>query len=111
MLQERFLEDAEIVVIAYGIPSRSALKAVKDARTEGIKAGLLRLITVWPFCNEKILELAEKTRALIVPEINNGQMVREVERCSRGNTRVISLPKFADLHTPNEILNKIREVS
>jgi 2-oxoglutarate ferredoxin oxidoreductase subunit alpha len=109
--EERFLEDAEIIVIAYGIPVRSALRAVKDARANGIKAGLLKLVTVWPFCEEKILELSGKAKALIVPEINNGQMVREVERCSRGNTEVISMPRFAELHTPQEILNKIKEVS
>jgi 2-oxoglutarate ferredoxin oxidoreductase subunit alpha len=107
--EERYLEDAEIVIIAYGIPARSALRAVKDAREAGIKAGMLRLITVWPFCDEKILELAGKSRALIVPEINNGQIVREVERCSRGKTRVIPMPKFAELHTPQEIFEKIRE--
>jgi len=109
--EERFLEDAEIVVIAYGIPSRSALRAVKDAREEGIKAGMLRLITVWPFCNEKVYEMAGKTRAMIVPEINKGQIVKEVERSSKGKTMVIPMPKFADLHTPQEIFNKIREVS
>lgn len=109
--QERFLEDAEIVVVVYGIPARSALRAVKDARQAGVKAGMLRLITVWPFCEEKILELTDRVRALIVPEINNGQIVREVERSSRGKTRVISMTKLAELHTPEEILNKIMEVS
>jgi 2-oxoglutarate ferredoxin oxidoreductase subunit alpha len=109
--EERFLEDADIVVVAYGIPARSALRAVKDAREAGIKAGMLRLITVWPFCEEKIAELAGKTRALIVPEINMGQIVREVERSSKGKTRVISMPKLAEMHTPQEILSKIKEVS
>jgi 2-oxoglutarate ferredoxin oxidoreductase subunit alpha len=109
--EERYTEDADIVVISYGIPARSALRAVKDARKEGIKAGSLRLITVWPFYEEKVTELARKTRALIVPEINNGQIVREVERFAGGKTKVISLPKFGEMHNPQEILKVIKEVS
>ena len=109
--EERYTEDADIVVITYGIPARSALRAVKDARKEGIKAGLLRLITVWPFYEEKVAELARKTRALIVPEINNGQIVREVERSAWGKTKVVPIPKFAELHTPQEILKIIKEVN
>ena len=109
--EERYTEDADIVVITYGIPARSALRAVKDARKEGIKAGLLRLITVWPFYEEKVTELARKTRALIVPEINNGQIVREVERSAWGKTKVIPIPKFGEMHNPQEILKVIKEVS
>jgi 2-oxoglutarate ferredoxin oxidoreductase subunit alpha len=109
--EERYTEDAEIIVITYGIPFRSALRAVKEARKEGIRAGLLRLITVWPFHEEGIRELARKTRALIVPEINNGQIVREVERSAGGKSRVIPIPKFGEMHTPKEILKVIKEVN
>ncbi len=109
--QERETEDAEIIVVAYGSPARSALSAVKLARKEGIKAGLLRLITVWPFPDEKILEVANKAKTIIVPEINRGQIVREVERSSHGKYNVISLPKLGNIHTPYEILKVIKEVS
>ncbi|MCK4407774.1 MAG: 2-oxoacid:acceptor oxidoreductase subunit alpha [Bacteroidales bacterium] len=109
--QERETEDAEIIVVAYGSPARSALSAVKLARKEGIKAGLLRLITVWPFPDEKILEVANKAKTIIVPEINRGQIVREVERSSHGKYNVISLPKLGDIHTPYEILKVIKEVN
>jgi 2-oxoglutarate ferredoxin oxidoreductase subunit alpha len=109
--EERYTEDAEIVIVTYGIPARSALRAVKNARKAGLKAGLLRLITVWPFYGEKITELAGKTRALIVPEINNGQMVKEVERFAAGKTRVIPIPKFGEMHHPDEILKAMKEVS
>ncbi|MCK4852702.1 MAG: 2-oxoacid:acceptor oxidoreductase subunit alpha [Bacteroidales bacterium] len=109
--EERYIDDAEIVVITYGIPARSTLRAVKDARNAGIKAGMLRLITVWPFYEEKVFELAGKTHALIVPEINNGQIVREVERSARGKTKVIPIRKFAEMHTPQEIFKVIKEVS
>ncbi|MBE9492698.1 MAG: 2-oxoacid:acceptor oxidoreductase subunit alpha [Bacteroidetes bacterium] len=105
------LDDAEIIVAAYGSPARSALRAIRLARKEGIKAGLIRIITVWPFPEEKILELATKARAIIVPEINKGQIVREVERCSKGRCEIISLPKLARIHTPYEILNVIKEVN
>jgi 2-oxoglutarate ferredoxin oxidoreductase subunit alpha len=109
--EERFTEDADIVVLTYGIPARSALRAVKDARKEGIRAGLLRFITVWPFAEELVRELARKSRALIVPEINNGQIVREVERAAAGKTRIIPIPKFGEMHTPLEILKVIKEVN
>lgn len=76
--EEYFLQDAEIVLVAYGSTARSAKKAVREARERGIQVGLLRLITCWPFPEEKIMELAD--RQFIVAEVNLGQMVREVER-------------------------------
>jgi len=75
-------DDAEVIVVAFGCTARSARQAVKQARSEGVKAGLIRLITVWPFPEEPIRELAESGRVkrFIVPEINLGQLRREVER-------------------------------
>jgi len=108
-VEERELSDAEIVVVAYGSPARSAVLAVKKARQQGIKAGLLRLITVWPFPEEKILELAKQAKTIIVPEINKGQIVREVERCAKGNCEVIPISKLARIHTPDEILVVIKK--
>jgi len=102
--------DAEVIVLAYGSPARSAMSAVKKARKEKIKAGLFRLITVWPFCEEQVFSLSKKARVIIVPEINNGQIVREVERAIKGKAKVISLPRLARIHTPQDILNVIREV-
>ena len=109
-IEEKYLEDAGIAVVAYGSPARSALQAVRNARNEKIRAGLMRLITVWPFPEEEIFELSKKVDAIIVPEINNGQMVREVERCSRGQCRVISIPAYARIHEPDEILAIIKEI-
>lgn len=77
--QELFLHDAEVVVISYGIISRCAEEAVCLAREEGIKAGLLRLITVWPFPERKVRELKAK---FVVTELNCGQIFYEVERCT-----------------------------
>ncbi len=78
------LDDAEIAIISYGVSGRSSLAAVDEAREKGIKAGLLRLITVWPFPEELIESLAKKMKALVTVEINLGQIHLEVERCSRG---------------------------
>jgi 2-oxoglutarate ferredoxin oxidoreductase subunit alpha len=103
-------DDSEILVIAYGITSRSAVTAVKQARKEGIKAGLFRLISLWPFPDYLISELALENREIIVSEMNYGQLVREVERAS-GPTSVSFIPKLGENPpTPEEILNKIREV-
>jgi 2-oxoglutarate ferredoxin oxidoreductase subunit alpha len=83
-LEEYRTEDADVIIIAYGSTSRSAMRAVKEARQRQKKVGLLRLITPWPFPAKKIEALGERVRALIVPEINYGQMehiVREFARC------------------------------
>jgi 2-oxoglutarate ferredoxin oxidoreductase subunit alpha len=74
------LDDAEIVVISYGCTSRSARRAVREARQEGLKAGMLRLISVWPFPEEALRELSRSARAFIVAEMNLGQIRKEVER-------------------------------
>jgi 2-oxoglutarate ferredoxin oxidoreductase subunit alpha len=76
--EETFLDDAEVAVVAYGSTARSALSAVKKARSMGIKAGLLRLITVWPFPDEVIENVSRKVNALVVPEVNYGQVVHPV---------------------------------
>jgi 2-oxoglutarate ferredoxin oxidoreductase subunit alpha len=102
------LEDAEVAVIAYGIPSRAALSAVKKARKEGIKAGLLRLITLWPFPEKQVVELARQVKGIVFPEMNYGQLVREVERAAK-ETPVLFMPKLGeDLHRPDEILEFLR---
>ncbi|MBM3173891.1 MAG: 2-oxoacid:acceptor oxidoreductase subunit alpha, partial [Chloroflexi bacterium] len=76
------LEDADIVVCAYGITSRIAQFAVEMARNKGIRAGMLQLITIWPFADDRIRELSQQAKSFIVPEINAGQIVFEVERCT-----------------------------
>lgn len=77
-------DDADTIVVAYGSTSRSALRAVKEARRAGMKVGLLRLITPWPFPAKEIERLGSRAKAIVVPEINNGQMehpVREYATC------------------------------
>ena len=110
-IEEIMLEDAGIVVVAYGIVARAALSAVRKAREIGIKAGLLRLITLWPFPEDHTANIAKQTKAIIVPEMNYGQLVREIERSAK-ETPVVFLPKLGeDPHTPMEILEAIRRNS
>jgi 2-oxoglutarate ferredoxin oxidoreductase subunit alpha len=78
------LEDAEIVVVSYGVSARTSLAAVDEARRMGIKAGLLKLITVWPFPEGQIRSLAERVKGFVTVEINLGQISLEVERCAAG---------------------------
>jgi len=80
------LDDAEIALVSYGVSARSSLAAVDEVRQRGIKAGLLRLITVWPFPEEQLRRLAERVKALVTVEINLGQIHLEVQRCAEGRT-------------------------
>ena len=107
-VEEIMLEDADVAVVAYGIVARAALSAVRKARETGIKAGLLRLITLWPFPQKHVAKVAKQTKAIVVPEMNCGQVVREVERVAK-ETPVAFLSKLGeDPHTPKEILEVIR---
>jgi 2-oxoglutarate/2-oxoacid ferredoxin oxidoreductase subunit alpha len=81
--EEFLLEGAEVVVVAYGCSSRSALRAVKIARSRGIKAGLLRIITPWPFPAEIVETVSSKVNAIVVPEINYGQLIHPIREHSR----------------------------
>jgi 2-oxoglutarate ferredoxin oxidoreductase subunit alpha len=82
MTDQYLLDDADIVIVSYGVSSRTSYTAVDMARAQGIKAGLLRLITVWPFPDHLIKELATRVKGFVTVEINMGQISREVERCA-----------------------------
>jgi len=106
------LEDAEVVVISYGITSRVAEKALKLARAQGIRAGKFRLITAWPFPAGPLVEHTSKAKAYVVPELNLGQMVHEVERAVAGRARVLPVTHAGgSVHQPEQILNAILEAS
>jgi 2-oxoglutarate ferredoxin oxidoreductase subunit alpha len=74
------LEDADVVVVSYGITSRVAEKAINMARAQGVRTGKFRLITAWPFPAGPLAALTRHAKAFVVPELNLGQMVHEVER-------------------------------
>jgi 2-oxoglutarate ferredoxin oxidoreductase subunit alpha len=107
--QTYYLDDADIAVIAYGSESRSSLEAVRRAREEGIKAGLLKLVTVWPFHDKLIKSVAERVKKIVVPEMNLGKYVNEIERASECMAEVKSLPlNTGRMHTSDEILHSIK---
>jgi len=104
-------EDAQVVVIAYGSVARSAKRAVKEARGRGVRAGLFQLITVWPFMRLAVERLATQAEALIVPEMNLGQISREVKRVNAGRASVVTVNRVdGNLISPDEILERILEV-
>jgi 2-oxoglutarate/2-oxoacid ferredoxin oxidoreductase subunit alpha len=104
------LDDAEVVVVAYGCTARVARQAVEDLRTRGHKAGYVRLITLWPFPSNLIRNLAKQVKAFIVPEINYGQMAYEVERTSQGKAEVVLMALMGgSIHTPSEIEDAVGE--
>lgn len=106
------VEDAEILIVAFGCVARSAMRAVREARKEGYKVGLFRPIIVWPFPDEPLREIASSVKAVIVPEMNIGLMVREVERAVAGRCPVYSLTRLdSDILTPSQIVEKIKEVA
>ncbi|MBU1139596.1 MAG: 2-oxoacid:acceptor oxidoreductase subunit alpha [Proteobacteria bacterium] len=105
------MEDAEIFVIAYGSVARSALKAVRDARAEGIKAGLLQLITLFPFPRKSVDTYLRQCRVVIVPEMNMGQMSREISRINQANCRIVKHNRIdGHLINPEEILRHLTTV-
>jgi len=106
------LEDAEVVVVSYGITSRVAQRALQLARAKGIRAGKFRIISAWPFPRPHIRELAERVKAFVVPELNLGQMVHEVELAAEGKARAILVPHAGGgVHDPEVILRAIVEAA
>ncbi|MFH1930583.1 MAG: 2-oxoacid:acceptor oxidoreductase subunit alpha [Pseudomonadota bacterium] len=108
--EDYFLDGAEIVIVAYGSSVRPALRAMRGLREDGIKVGLLKLNTVWPFAEDLIRELAKKVEAFVVPEVNFGQISLEVERCSSGQalTHLIS-HAGGGIHTPKQVVEGVKE--
>lgn len=104
-------EDAEIMIVAYGCVARSARRAVVEAREKGIKVGLLKLMTIWPFARPAVEKVLQSSKIVLVPEMNMGQISREVKRVNPGVAKVFTINKVdGTIITPEEILNRISEV-
>jgi 2-oxoglutarate/2-oxoacid ferredoxin oxidoreductase subunit alpha len=104
-------DDAEITIIAYGCVARSAKRAVKEAREGGMRIGLLRLNTLWPFMRTAVEKILQTSETILVPEMNMGQISREVKRVNKGSARVLTINKVdGTIITPEEILDRIKEV-
>jgi 2-oxoglutarate ferredoxin oxidoreductase subunit alpha len=109
--EEENTDDADIIIFAYGCVARAARTAMKTLREKGVKVGIFRPITVWPFPEERLTELSKKAKAIIAPEMNLGQMVLEVERLCSKNTKIERLNKVnSEIIYPEEIIAKIEEV-
>ena len=101
-------DDCEVGIVSYGCTSRAIYEAVERAEAEGVRAGYVRLKTVWPFPEKAVKKLSDSARRIIVPEMNLGQVSREVERVAC-NSEVVPLNKIGggELITPEELLAQI----
>jgi 2-oxoglutarate ferredoxin oxidoreductase subunit alpha len=112
IVDENGVEDAEVAVVSYGITSRVAERAIEMARQRGVKTGRCRLIGVWPFPDRHLKALAARVKAFVVPEINLGQIAREVERVAGGAARTIPVTHAGGgVHHPQEIFEAIMEAA
>ena len=108
---EFFMEDAEYAVVSYGGVARTAYEAVQQARRQGIKVGMVRLMTIWPFADKVIEKIAENVKTILVPELNYGQLVNEVKRAADGQCKVKLLAKYnTEIFMPEEILSEIEKL-
>ncbi|MBN2187325.1 MAG: 2-oxoacid:acceptor oxidoreductase subunit alpha [Dehalococcoidia bacterium] len=106
-----YTEDSTLNIVAFGSVARAALRAVKEARAKGMKVGLLKLQILFPFMRRKVTQLMESSNTILVPEMNMGQISREVKRVNQGRCRVETLNKVShEAMTPEEILGKIEEI-
>ncbi|HHV52869.1 MAG TPA: 2-oxoacid:acceptor oxidoreductase subunit alpha, partial [Synergistaceae bacterium] len=105
-------EDAKMLIVSYGSVARSSLRAVREARQKGLKVGHFRPITLWPFPDEELQGLASQVDVVIVPELNCGQMLLEVERAVNGKAPVMGKSLVnGELFQPSDILSAIEEVA
>jgi 2-oxoglutarate/2-oxoacid ferredoxin oxidoreductase subunit alpha len=110
--EENGVEGADVVVLSYGISARIASRAIEVARQKGMRVGFLRLKTAWPFPEERVRAISKSVKGIVVPELNNGQMVREVERCAVDRCQVLLVGHAGgEVHEPEEILEAIHQVA
>ena len=112
MTEEIMMEDAEVAVFAYGCTARSAHSAVEIARAQGLKVGLIKALTLWPFPREAVEKYSDRVRSIIVPEMNMGQLVGEVERIIKDTkVRIHRLNRFdGKMIRPEQIVSAVKEV-
>lgn len=104
-----FLEDAQVAVVAFGTSARVSLTAVRMARAEGLRMGLFRPITLWPYPEKDLSELCEHLKGIVVVEMNQGQMLEDVQRVSAGRAPVRFVGKLGGMvPTPEEVLEALR---
>jgi len=110
-VEEVHLDDAKVGIFAYGSTSRSAKRAISDAREQGLKVGMLRPKVIWPFPAKQVEDLAEEVTHIIVPELNLGQIAHEVEWAVKGKVEVVKINRVdGEPIRPQEILDVIKKV-
>lgn len=106
--QEYFTEDAEYLIVAFGSVARICLKAIEEARGRGVRIGLLRPVTLWPFASKRILELSEKVKGILTVELNAGQMIEDVRLAVNGRIPVYHFGRMGGIvPNPNEVLDSL----
>lgn len=113
-IESHEMEGAKIAIFTAGITARAAKAAIAMARYEGIPVGLLRPLTIWPFPDDAVRKMLRDVDYVIVPELNQGQMLNEIQRLTKDKSDGNILPiqrVNGQLITPNDILRKIKEVS
>ncbi|WP_026896043.1 2-oxoacid:acceptor oxidoreductase subunit alpha [Clostridiisalibacter paucivorans] len=111
LYEEYRLDDAELAIISYGGTARSAKSAIDCLREQGIKVGLFRPITIWPFMENKVIQLGKKFKKILVVEMNLGQYVLEVERVASKYCDIFRYGRVnGKLIHPDEIISKVKEV-
>ena len=104
------MDDADYMIVAFGSAARVSEKAVEIAREEGLKVGLFRPITLWPFPSKQIAEMAKGKKGILVAEINAGQMVQDVRLAVNGAIKVEHLGRLGGIvPDPDEIVNALKE--
>lgn len=110
--EEYQLNDADVAIVTFGATARSARRTVRLARDKGIKAGLFRIMTMWPFPEDRITALADSVKGIVVPEMSLGQLIYEVERCAGRNTPIIGVGRVdAEPIRPETILDAVKKLT
>jgi len=110
-VDERHCDDCELLIVSIGITARAARAAVRQLRQQGVKAGLFRPVTLWPFPEQRFIAAAHRARAVLVVEMNAGQMILEVQRHINSTTRVQGLNRFdGEVISPQQIVDSARRV-
>ncbi len=109
--EELYADDCDVAIVSYGITAGVCRDVVAEGRRRGIRVGMLRLVTIWPFADELVSHWASKVRAILVPEMNLGQIVHPIREAVAGRCEVMLLPKIGgELHTPDEILDVLERL-
>ena len=106
--EEYFTDDAEYLIVAFGSIARICLKAIEDARAAGLKVGLIRPITLWPFPYAPISEMSHKVKGILTVELNAGQMIQDVRLATEGRVPVWHFGRMGGIvPNPQEVLDAL----